>query len=122
MSVLLVVSNVDRSVEFYRDMLGFTVEGQTSGGAVLSHGGGRIVLQRLTDMAPVDRRLIVVQISVPDVDAAYRRLKAQGVEFAQRPGWIRVGERLDLRTAKLHDPDGHAIQLVEGWQRGSGTR
>jgi hypothetical protein len=84
---------------------------------VLAHAGGRLVLQRLTDMAPVDRRLIMVQIPVDDVDAEYRRLKDMGVEFAQRPGWIRVGERLDLRTAKLHDPDGHAIQLVQGWRR-----
>jgi catechol 2,3-dioxygenase-like lactoylglutathione lyase family enzyme len=118
-SVMLVVSDVERSVAFYRDMLGFTVDDQTDGGAVLSQGSGQIVLQRLTDMAPVDRRVVLLRLSVPDVEAAYARLKEQGVEFAQRPLWIRVGRR-DVRAAKLHDPDGHAIQLVQGWQRGDG--
>jgi resuscitation-promoting factor RpfA len=118
-SLMLVVADVDRSVAFYRDRLGFTVDDQADGGAVLSNGSGQIVLQRLSDMAPVDRRVVVLRLSVPDVEAAYARLKDQGVDFAQRPGWIRVGRR-DLRAAKLHDPDGHAIQIVQDWRRADG--
>jgi catechol 2,3-dioxygenase-like lactoylglutathione lyase family enzyme len=119
-SLMLVVADVERSVTFYRDRLGFTVDDQADGGAVLSNGAGQIVLQRLSDMAPVDRRVVVLRLTVPDVEAAYSRLRDQGVDFAQRPGWIRVGRR-DLRAAKLHDPDGHAIQIVQDWRRSDGS-
>jgi catechol 2,3-dioxygenase-like lactoylglutathione lyase family enzyme len=114
---MLVVSDVERSVAFYRDMLGFTVDDQTDGGAILSRDAGQIVLQRLSGMDPVDRRVVLLRLTVPDVEAEYARLKEQGVEFAQRPGWVRVG-RQDLRAAKLHDPDGHAIQIVQGRRAG----
>ena len=50
---------------------------------------------------------------VVDVHEAYRRLIDLGVQFSRAPRRDRVAPGLDLITATLLDPDGHAIQLVQ---------
>jgi resuscitation-promoting factor RpfA len=110
--VMLIVSDLDRSIRFYRDTLGFTVVGTAGGRAVLEYAGGRIVLRRVADMSPVDRRVAHVQLKVSNVDDAYRRLVARGVEFVHRPQESRVNGLVE-RTATFRDPDGHAIAITE---------
>jgi catechol 2,3-dioxygenase-like lactoylglutathione lyase family enzyme len=110
--VMLVVADLARSLRFYRETLGFRLVGSAPGSAVLSYGGGRIMLRRVLDMSPVQRRLAHVQIAVSNVDDAYQRLRAKGVEFMHRPQASRV-DGLEVRTATLRDPDGHAIALTE---------
>jgi catechol 2,3-dioxygenase-like lactoylglutathione lyase family enzyme len=113
MGIMLVVSNLARSVRFYRDLLSFTVVDSGANIAVLEHDGSRILLRQLADMSPVDRRVSHLHISVPDVDAAYKDLKTKGVEFAHRPRVITRGEKLDLWAATFRDPDGHDIALTQ---------
>jgi len=110
---MLVVSDLTRSVRFYRDLVGMTVVDQAANAAVLSYGGGRVVLRQLADMSPVDRRVSHLHIKVPDVEAAYRDLVARGVQFVHVPRAITLGERLDLWAATFRDPDGHDIALTQ---------
>jgi catechol 2,3-dioxygenase-like lactoylglutathione lyase family enzyme len=113
MGVMLIVSNLDRSVSFFRDVLEFAIVDQNAGSAVLAYGGGRVLLRRVADMSPVDRRVVHLHINVPDVDSAYARLRGKGVEFLRRPAVVNRGDRLELWAATLRDPDGHAIALTQ---------
>ena len=113
MGVMLLVSDVGASVAFYRDMLGLSVVAESPESAMLSFPGGRVHLQRHPNMSRVDRRVAHPKIPVADVHEAYRRLIDLGVQFSRAPRRDRVAPGLDLITATLLDPDGHAIQLVQ---------
>jgi resuscitation-promoting factor RpfA len=111
--IMLIVSNLERSLRFYADLLHFIVVDATTGSAVLSHGSGRVLLHEVPDMSPVDRRLVHLHVQVPDVEIAYRELKAQGVKFVHQPRVMNRGEKLELSAATFRDPDGHAIALTQ---------
>jgi resuscitation-promoting factor RpfA len=110
--VTLFVTNLTRSVAFYRDTLGFAQVDEGLGSAVLESGDSRIVLRRVADMAPVDRRLVHLLLEVPDVQAAYDDLRARGVTFVHRPRAVSRYEQLELWSAAFRDPDGHGIALI----------
>jgi resuscitation-promoting factor RpfA len=110
--VTLFVTNLGRSLAFYRDLLGFRQVDLGLGSAVLESGDARIVLRRVVDMPPVDRRLIHLLLEVPDVQAAYDELLLQGVEFVHRPRPVSRFEELELWSAAFRDPDGHGIALT----------
>ncbi len=111
--VTLFVTNLGRSLAFYRDLLGFRQVDLGLGSAVLESGDARIVLRRVADMPPVDRRLIHLLLEVPDVQAAYDELLLQGVEFVHRPRPVSRFEELELWSAAFRDPDGHGIALTK---------
>ena len=79
MGAMLVVSDLARSVRFYRDLVGFAVVDRRPTRRCSSYGGGRVLLRQLADMSPVDRRVVHLHISVSDVEAAYRELRGKGV-------------------------------------------
>ncbi len=110
--VTLFVANLGRSVAFYRDLLGFVQVDIGRDSAVLESGDGRIVLRRVVDMAPVDRRLVHLMLEVPDVLVAYEELRAKGIEFVHRPRAVSRYEQLELWSAAFRDPDGHGIALI----------
>jgi catechol 2,3-dioxygenase-like lactoylglutathione lyase family enzyme len=110
--VTLFVTNLTRSVAFYRDTLGFTQVDEGLGSAVLESGDSRIVLRRVAEMAPVDRRLVHLLLEVPDVQAAYDDLRSRGVTFVHRPRAVSRYEQLELWSAAFRDPDGHGIALI----------
>ena len=113
--VTLFVANLGRSLAFYRDLLGFRQVDLGLGSAVLESGDARIVVRRVVDMPPVDRRLIHLLLEVPDVQAAYDELLLQGVEFVHRPRPVSRFEELELWSAAFRDPDGHGIALTK-WE------
>lgn len=110
--VTLFVTNLTRSVAFYRDTLGFAQVDEGLGSAVLESGDSRIVLRRVAEMAPVDRRLVHLLLEVPDVQAAYDDLRSRGVTFVHRPRTVSRYEQLELWSAAFRDPDGHGIALI----------
>ena len=111
-SVTLIVSDLDRSRTFYRDLLGLTQIDTGRSTAVLAFGDARVVLRQVSDMPPIDRRVVHLNLDVPDVQEAYDRLRAKGVEFAHRPRVVPQGEHLELCSATFRDPDGHAIAIT----------
>jgi len=113
MGMMLVVSDLSRSLRFYRDLVGFSLIDNGTNVAVLGYGGGRVLLRQLADMSPVDRRVTHLHISVPDVDASYKDLKDRGIEFVHRPRVTSRGEKLDLWSATFRDPDGHDIAVTQ---------
>jgi catechol 2,3-dioxygenase-like lactoylglutathione lyase family enzyme len=109
----MLVTNLDRSIAFYRDVLGFIELASGYPGVLLGSGEARIVLRATTVPEPVDRRLVQLLLEVPDVDAAYRDLRDRGVSFIHRPRPVSQYEQLTLWAAAMHDPDGHGIAIAQ---------
>jgi catechol 2,3-dioxygenase-like lactoylglutathione lyase family enzyme len=107
------VSDLMRSADFYRDVLGFyEIDGGT-GSIVLASGNTRVVLREAHDAPPRDRRQVRLNLEVADVDAVYEELTAKGVKFIHGPRPTSRGERLELWSAELRDPDGHDIAISQ---------
>jgi len=109
------VSDVDRSVAFYRDQLGFTVEQQHGERfALVRLGTGTIGLLQgdLTRWPAAARNQFHIERTTDDLDGLYAALQARGVRFTAAPHdtpWE--------RTMATRDPDGYRVEFAQG-QRG----
>ncbi|MFG2058914.1 VOC family protein [Micromonospora sp. NPDC048930] len=110
--ITLLVTDLDRSLDFYRD-LGFTELDRGAGNAVLSSGPTRLVLRQVTGAAPISRRLVHVNLEVDDIQAAYERLRGSGVRFTYAPRVVNRGSKLEVWAAAFRDPDGHGVALTQ---------
>jgi catechol 2,3-dioxygenase-like lactoylglutathione lyase family enzyme len=111
--VTVLVTDLDRSAEFYRDRLGFYEMDSGEGNLVLASGETRLVLRQVPDIGSVTRRLVHLNFEVADIDAVYADLKAAGVRFTYRPRVVNQGARLELWAAALKDPDGHGVAITQ---------
>jgi catechol 2,3-dioxygenase-like lactoylglutathione lyase family enzyme len=118
---LLVVSDLQRSVPFYRDVLGATVYREYGGtSSVLQFLGNWLLLvtggeptadkPTVTFAPPADPDTVSheMTIRVPDCHAAYETLRGRGAEFLTPP----VEYEWEIR-AFFGDPDGHLIEISE---------
>ena len=111
--VMYHVSDLERSLKFYRDILGMTVEGQYGGDWVeLTATPTTLALYRPEDGAP---RVggASIGLAVDDVGAAVDELKENGVEVV----WGK-SESPVCHFAIIRDPDGNHVVLH---QRKDGT-
>jgi len=106
------VTDVERSVAFYRDVLGllhqFTVPGQP----MAFFGSGDVRLY-LGVPEPGFRSQCVLYFRVDGIDAEVARLEGLGVAFTDRPHVVHRDGSTELWMAGLRDPDGHHIILME---------
>ena len=105
--VLLRPTDYERSVHFYGSVLGLAVFREWRGGTVFFLGGGYLELSR--SAGPVTDDKLSLWLQVRDVDAEHERLAALGVEVVAPP----VDEPWGLREARVRDPDGLLLVLVE---------
>lgn len=121
LTLLLVVSDVERSRRFYTDVLGAALFREYGGNsAVLQFQGTWILLvtgggptpgkPTVTFAAPSDPDIVSQQMTmrVPDCWAAYETLKSRGAEFLAEP----VDRGGEIR-AFFRDPDGHLLEISE---------
>jgi len=115
---MVIVSDMNRSVEFYRDKLGIPLKFQSpdwtefvTGATTLAlHGGG--ICQEQTGLVSKDKTAGTCSIgfNVEDVDKTYEELKARGITFVMPPTQ-REGEGIKL--AVCVDPDGLPISFAQ---------
>ena len=107
------VTDVERSVTFYRDVLGiphlFTVAGQPM--AFFASGDVRLYLG--VPESPAYRSQCVLYFNVADIDAEVERLTGLGVVFRDRPHVVHRDGTTELWMAGLNDPDGHHLILMQ---------
>lgn len=117
---LLLANDFDVTVAFYRDALGLPVEGRAPYAECRSESARFAVLDArfwsrsneaempaIRGAAGPPSFLLAVQ--VPDVDAAFERLMADGMKFLAPPT---DRPAMALRNALLRDPDGRTVQLM----------
>lgn len=108
----LSVSDVDRSIAFYRDTLGisflFRVPGQPM--AFFDCSGVRLYLGK--PESPEFASNAVVYFRVDDLDEAYAALRERGVAFVDDPHLIARMEDHALWMAAFRDPDGNHLVLM----------
>ena len=105
--VYLYVSEMERSVAFYRDLLGIPLEGDDDWHEA-SLGETRFALHRAHEgIGPLSAGTIHVNLEVADLDAATRRLRDAGVavELTMREDWG--------AAARIVDPDGYELFLFQ---------
>ncbi|QKW16454.1 VOC family protein [Verrucosispora sp. NA02020] len=115
--ITLLVTELSRSLEFYRDRLGFREVDRGNGNAVLSSGATRLVLREVTGAQPMNRRLVHVNLDVDDIQSAYERMRDSGVRFTYAPRVVNRGTKLEVWAAAFRDPDGHGIALTQWRER-----
>ena len=107
------VRDVDRAVEFYRDVLGvtflFRVPGQDM--AFLQSGDVRLYLG-VPESAQFASK-VVLYFTVEDIDAEYARLLAAGVALRAAPHVVHRDANGELWMADFQDPDGHNLVLMQ---------
>ena len=114
---MLIVADVPRSVAFYRDVLGATVERQDTpamlrlynGWIVINLGGGPTDDKPTVTLAPPvirNEASAFFNIRVADIDSTYRAWSARGAEFITEPR-----PRGPEIRCYLQDPDGYLIEL-----------
>ncbi len=116
---LLVVSDLTRSVTWYRDVLGAELVREYGGTSavftllgnwlLLVTGGGPTEDKPGVRFAPPDPSNVSAQLifRVPDAQAAYDTLAARGAEFLTPPKHWDHGET----RAFFRDPDGHLFEI-----------
>ena len=136
-----VVTDMERALRFYRDLLGFTedrnlvAEGEFISQLVgypdtklhvvyLGLGDMRHALELLQYLSPVGGTAAPMErnsagaahlgIIVEDLDSIYRELSAKGVSFVSPPA-VRVGAEYPWaqKACYLQDPDGNWLEFVE---------
>lgn len=119
--VMITVSNMARSVAFYKDKLGLPMkfgtpewtEFQTGTTTLALHGGGQ------PRDVPSDPNAHIagscsIGFNVDNLDLVYEQLQAKGVVFVMRPT-AREGE--DIKLAIALDPDGLPISFGQAAKR-----
>ena len=135
----ITVSNLERSLEFWQNVLGFEFSHrahQTSemaseitgvAGAELklavvkAPGGHKIEL--LEYLAPADRKKVDVRpcdvgsvhiaFTVDNLDAVLQKIAASGWKAAGKPQTLKSGPNAGKRVIYVRDPDGTTIEFME---------
>jgi catechol 2,3-dioxygenase-like lactoylglutathione lyase family enzyme len=111
--VTFTVSDLDRAVDFYQNVLGLSKKYHFRTYAGFDCGGVEIGLT-VGDPAEGGAAAPLVDFLVQDLDAAYRALRGREVLFVKPPHTTAWGGRVAL----FADPDGNVMQLVQiDWRR-----
>jgi catechol 2,3-dioxygenase-like lactoylglutathione lyase family enzyme len=136
----ITVSNLERSLEFWQNVLGFEFSHrahQTSEMAseitgvlgaeiklavVKAPGGHKIELleylappdRKHVDLRPCDVGSVHVALTVDDLDAILQKIAASGWKAAGKPQTLRSGPNAGKRVVYVRDPDGTTIEFMQG--------
>src|SRR4051794_20704501 len=107
--ITLWVRDFERTVGFYKEVLGLPLAEVNEAFARFGTGGTQLAFHTLRpgDPAPGNRHL-EIHFDVDDVDSAYEELKGQGVEFSEPPANMPWG----VRMAAFTDPEGWTVEII----------
>ena len=117
--VMVIVSDMNRSVEFYRDKLGIPLkfqspdwtEFQSEGTTLALHGGGSPPPSASGPAAASSKAGVCsFGFSVSNLEQTFAELSAKGVRFVMPP---RTQEAEGIKLAVCIDPDGLPISFTE---------
>lgn len=109
-AIYLYVRDLDRSIDFYRGLLGIPIErheGDADWAEATFPSGVRFALHRARPENVKGSGSVSIDLEVEDIDAAAERLREAGVEVneIEREFWGSV--------FTVTDPDGYAIDIYQ---------
>ncbi|MGC2111429.1 MAG: VOC family protein [Candidatus Korobacteraceae bacterium] len=118
-TIVLIVKDMDRSVAFYRDVLGLSVEMHSPFWSSLSAGNISLGLHPESAQVKAAPGMgCTFGFEVSDIQSTVQDLKAKSVKIQREPkhesfGWL----------AEIVDPDGYTVQLAqtEPWAQASNS-
>ncbi|HKD86247.1 MAG TPA: VOC family protein [Terriglobales bacterium] len=108
-TIMLIVKDMDRSVAFYRDVVGLKLEMQSPEWSSLSAGNITLGLHPESQYSKVSPTLgCTFGFEVSDIQTVVQQLKSKGAAMMLEPihedfGWLGI----------FTDPDGYPVQLVQ---------
>lgn len=112
---IVFVSDMERSIAFYRDLLGLPLRFESSHWTEFETEGATLALHLSEGITAADRTgqrehpgSCRPGLSVPDLDSFHQRTVREGVECLQEPK-----ETFGSRVALYSDPDGLPISVGE---------
>jgi catechol 2,3-dioxygenase-like lactoylglutathione lyase family enzyme len=106
--IVLHVSDVQRSKQFYTELLGMTPYRENDWQVFLHAGAQGVALFKKTDGSPVpaggDMNHLALKVAGGTYESLKSELEAHGVSVSGRPG--------DDHCIYFQDPDGHRLQLM----------
>lgn len=104
--------DVDRAAAFYQDKLGLKLLFKAPPGlAFFDCGGVRLMLSG-AEKAEFDHPSSVLYFAVPDIRAAYGKLKEDGVHFEDEPTLIARMPTHDMWLTSFRDTEGNLMALM----------
>ncbi len=115
--VMIGVSNMDQSVEFYKDILGMPLKYKTNDWTEFQTGTTTLALHlskpRIASTT-AQRELVAgtssIGFNVTDVQKTYQELKSKNVRFVMEP---KMREEEGIKLAVFLDPDDMEISIAE---------
>ena len=106
------VSDLDKAVAFYRDVLGLKhLFSAPPGLAFFSCGTVRLMLSR-PEQPNSERFAATLYFKVPDMDSAHNALIARGVTFEAKPHLVARMPDHELWMGFFRDPDRNLLALM----------
>ena len=134
----ITVTNLERSLAFWRDVLGFElshrahhtgdlasevtgVPGAEISIAVLKGYGQKIELleyhapptRKHVDLKPCDVGSVHVALTIDNLDAVLNAIAASGWKAAGKPQTLQAGPNAGKRVVYVRDPDGTTIEFMQ---------
>ena len=112
-SIILRVSDTERSTAFWSEIVGLGIVGQISGFTFLNGGDVQLILSHV-DSDATDESLTEVVFGSDDVRGTFAETAERGVPFELELRPITSDGDRQLLGAHFRDPDGHYGSLT-GW-------
>jgi len=110
--IALVVHDLPRAVDFYRDTLGLQLLFQVPPKMAFFDCAGVRLMLSLPEKAEFDLPSSILYFKVPDIQHAYRMMKDRGAAFEGEPHLVAKLETHDLWLAFFKDPDLNFLALM----------
>lgn len=111
--LILRVSNLDSSITFWTEKVGFELTGRGGAFAFIDAGAVQLALNEIDDR-PDDASLTEIVLAADDVRRAYDEMAGRGVPFEVELRPVTSDGSHELWAAHFRDPDGH-LASVTGW-------
>lgn len=110
--IAMIVKDVPRAVEFYRDRLGLRFLFQAPPALAFFDCGGVRLMLGTAEKPESDHPGSVLYFKVQDIQGAHEDLKSRGVEFVEPPHLIAKMPDHDLWMAFFRDGEGNTLALM----------
>jgi lactoylglutathione lyase len=107
-AIILLVSDMDKSIKFYRDVLELPIKNTSSEWVEFFSSGTVLALHPSKSKSRTKNSRVLVGFMVSDLEPVAKKLKDKKVEFFKEPKEESFGKH-----AIIADPDGHLISIAE---------